>query len=352
MLRRINASDVIRFGAFAATNVALFYSLRWFLRYLDPARRGRATAERQAKTILDKLGIKNVRALTEYELAVASDLIDTSLIATTWTEIGGLDDVIEALKDDVILPLSHHRLFEGSTLLAPPRGVLLYGPPGCGKTMLAKALAKEIGCHFLNLQLSSLGDKWYGESQKLVSAVFSLANIIQPVVIFVDEIDAFLRYRQHSDHETTAMMKAIFMSLWDGLESDPAARIVILGATNRPEDVDPAILRRMPLRFQVGLPDSQQRLAILKVILAKEKCDDDVDLKRLSLVTDGYSGSDLREICRVAALACVRESIRDGTEATTRDQVRGIRMDDLEGACRRHRKTGDKTPFQDFGIVS
>eukprot|EP00118_Oscarella_pearsei_P024936 m.307151 g.307151 ORF g.307151 m.307151 type:complete len:219 (+) comp41961_c0_seq1:526-1182(+) len=216
--------------------------------------------------------------------------------------------------------------------------------------MLAKALAKGVGCHFLNLQLSSLGDKWYGESQKLVSAVFSLANTIQPVVIFVDEIDAFLRYRQHSDHETTAMMKAIFMSLWDGLESDPAARIVILGATNRPEDVDPAILRRMPLRFHVGLPTAGQRLAILKVILTNEKLDAELDLNQAAQMTDGFSGSDLREICRAAALNCVRDGIREGQ--SSRDDLRAIRLEDLERACRRRRENPTAAPLSFHGLSS
>lgn len=333
----ITASDVGRVVLVAAANVALFCGIRWMIKSLDPARRDREKAEKQAVVLLNKLGLTHLK-LTEHELAIAADLVDTKALRFSWSAIGGLDSVIEQLKDHVILPLSRRDLFVGSSLLSPPRGVLLYGPPGCGKTLLAKALAKEAGCRFINLQLSSLADKWYGESQKLAAAVFSLAQKLQPVVIFIDEIDAFLRLRQTSDHETTAMMKAQFMSLWDGLESDPNTRIVIVGATNRPRDVDVAIMRRMPLRFSVNLPTAKDRLEILRVLLVNERLSDDVDLQRIAEQTEGHTGSDLKEICRNAALNCVRDSLRneDRVHGTSVDgdspdkrTVRPIAMEDL-----------------------
>lgn len=114
-------------------------------------------------------------------------------------------------------------------------GVLLHGPPGCGKTLIAKATAREAGTYFINLDLSILTDKWYGESQKLAAAVFTLAVKLQPCIIFIDEIDSFLRARNSNDHEATAMMKAQFMSLWDGLITDPNCTVIIMGATNRPQ---------------------------------------------------------------------------------------------------------------------
>jgi SpoVK/Ycf46/Vps4 family AAA+-type ATPase len=121
--------------------------------------------------------------------------------------------------------------------------------------MIAKALAKESGARFINLQVSTLYDKWFGESQKRTEAVFSLAAKVQPVIIFMDEIDSFLRSRRGDDHECTATMKAQFMTLWDGLITGKKSnRILIIGATNRPEDVDLAILRRMPQMFYIGLP--------------------------------------------------------------------------------------------------
>lgn len=196
-----------------------------------------------------------------------------SLMTDTWhVEIGGLDHIIQDLRESVIYPLCYPELFtSASGLLGAPPGVLLYGPPGCGKTMMAKALAKESNATFINLHISTLTDKYYGESNKLAAAVFSLARKLQPAIVFIDEIDSFLRERRSNDHETTGMMKAEFMSLWDGLTTGEDRRIVILGATNRPNDIDSAILRRMPKRFAVRLPTEAQRRSILDLVSAARK---------------------------------------------------------------------------------
>ena len=128
-------------------------------------------------------------------------------------DIGGLDPIISSLRESVIYPLLYPNLFSAtSSLLGAPKGVLLYGPPGCGKTMLAKALAKESGATFINIAASVLTNKWYGESNKLVAGLFSLARKAQPSIIFIDEIDSFLRERSKGDHEVTGMMKAEFMT--------------------------------------------------------------------------------------------------------------------------------------------
>ena len=128
-------------------------------------------------------------------------------------DIGGLEDIISSLQESVIIPLLYPGLFRSSsTLLSAPKGVLLYGPPGCGKTMLAKALAKESNATFINIAASVLTNKWFGESNKLVAGLFSLARKTQPSIIFIDEIDSFLRERSKGDHEVTAMMKSEFMT--------------------------------------------------------------------------------------------------------------------------------------------
>ncbi len=153
-------------------------------------------------------------------------------MSTSFDDIGGLDSIIHSLQETIIYPLMYPDIYSGiSGILGPPKGVLLYGPPGCGKTMLAKALAKEAGAVFINLRVSTLGDKWFGESQKLVNAVFTLAEKVQPCIIFIDEIDSFLRTRMSNDHEATSQMKAEFMTLWDGLVSANSSRIIILGFT-------------------------------------------------------------------------------------------------------------------------
>jgi SpoVK/Ycf46/Vps4 family AAA+-type ATPase len=173
---------------------------------------------------------------------------------------------VASLRESIIYPLLYPNLFtSSSSLLGAPKGVLLFGPPGCGKTMIAKALAKESGATFINIAASVLTNKWYGESNKLVAGLFSLARKTQPSIIFIDEIDSFLRERTKRDHEVTGMMKAEFMTLWDGLLSG-TDRILVLGATNRPNDIDSAILRRMPKRFGIGLPNREQREKILHLV--------------------------------------------------------------------------------------
>jgi ATPase family AAA domain-containing protein 1 len=137
-------------------------------------------------------------------------LLLTQISANTWyVDIGGLDDIIEELKESVIYPLTMPHLYaHSSSLLSAPSGVLLYGPPGCGKTMLAKALAHESGACFINLHISTVTEKWYGDSNKLVSAVFSLARKLQPAIVFIDEIDAVLGQRRSGEHEASGMVKA------------------------------------------------------------------------------------------------------------------------------------------------
>jgi SpoVK/Ycf46/Vps4 family AAA+-type ATPase len=263
------------------------------------------------------------------------------------TDIGGLDSIIEELKESVIYPLTMPHLYShSSSLLSAPSGVLLYGPPGCGKTMLAKALAHESGACFINLHISTLTEKWYGDSNKLVNAVFSLARKLQPSIVFIDEIDAVLGQRRSGEHEASGMVKAEFMTHWDGLASSTGnepQRICILGATNRIQDIDEAILRRMPKKFPIGLPSASQRNNIFSLILRDTKVDrKNFDLDYLVRVSAGMSGSDIKEACRDAAMGPVREFIRrkkaDGTLKSSRTvaagDVRGLRTQDFFGTGR------------------
>uniref|UniRef100_A0A8C4R6W6 Outer mitochondrial transmembrane helix translocase n=1 Tax=Eptatretus burgeri TaxID=7764 RepID=A0A8C4R6W6_EPTBU len=284
--------------------VVSFYAVRWAVDALDPTRRQKQEAQKQADKVMASLGVRGLR-LSEYETVIATNLVDPLAMRVSWSDIAGLDSIVSDLRDTVILPIQKRSATRRSTLLQPPKGVLLFGPPGCGKTLVARATARESGCRFINLDPSSLTDKWYGESQKLTAAVFSLALKLQPTIIFIDEIDAFLRRRSSSDHEATAMMKAQFMALWDGLMTDHGNTVVVFGATNRPQDVDPAILRRLPQRYHIPPPTADQRLAILELVLKDEEVDDDVCLTSVAVATDGWAGSDLRELCREAAVARV-----------------------------------------------
>nr|XP_060643621.1 outer mitochondrial transmembrane helix translocase-like [Anolis sagrei ordinatus] len=297
---------LLRLTIFGATT---YFSIKWVSDALDPSRKQRIHLKKKAEGLMKQIGVERLK-LTEHEMAIASHLVVPRDMKVSWRDVAGLEETVRELQDSVILPFQKRHLFRHSALCQPPRGVLLYGPPGCGKTLLAKAIAQASGCRFINLQASTLTDKWYGESQKLAAAVFSLATKIQPCIIFIDEIDAFLRNRSEMDHEATAMMKAEFMSLWDGLETGPDCQVMVLGATNRPQDVDPAIRRRMPTTFQIGLPTQRQRQEILKLILAGEKMSNAVSLKELAAKTHGYSGSDLWELCRDGAMYRVCDYVR------------------------------------------
>ncbi|XP_017269994.1 ATPase family AAA domain-containing protein 1-A isoform X3 [Kryptolebias marmoratus] len=273
LMRPLSRNEVfgmlVRLTIFGA---ATYYSIKWVVEAMDPTSKQKNQAKKRAEQLMKRIGVEGVK-LTEYEMNIASHLVDPQTIKVSWRDIAGLDEIIHELQDTVILPFQKRHLLPESKLFQPPKGVLLFGPPGCGKTMIAKATAKASGCKFINLQASTLTDMWYGESQKLTAAVFSLAVKIQPCIIFIDEIESFLRNRSSLDHEATAMMKAQFMSLWDGLDTSATTQVMVMGATNRPQDVDPAILRRMPATFYVGLPvscNTRQREDILRLILAGE----------------------------------------------------------------------------------
>ncbi|PHH68886.1 hypothetical protein CDD83_5893 [Cordyceps sp. RAO-2017] len=325
---------------------------------VDPERDKREEARRRANLHLQRL--KNSRnpvqelpghkddsntpvadlVLNEYENLIALEMISPEDIQVGFQNVGGLDTIIDELKESVIYPLTMPHLYShAGPLLTAPSGVLLYGPPGCGKTMLAKALAHESGASFINLHISTMTEKWYGDSNKIVRAVFSLARKMQPAIIFIDEIDAILGTRKSGEHEASGMVKAEFMTLWDGLTSANSsgmpAQIVVLGATNRVDEIDEAILRRMPKKFSISLPGQEQRRRILHLILQDTRKDEEnFDIDYVSELTAGMSGSDIKEACRDAALAPVREYLKkvQGCRGSTEidpTQVRGIQTSDF-----------------------
>ncbi|KAF9464210.1 P-loop containing nucleoside triphosphate hydrolase protein [Collybia nuda] len=311
---------------FIASQAALYYTMRWVLDSVSPDKKGDVKAKQLEA--LKRLGHADIK-LDEYERTVANEVIHPDDIHVQFSDIGGLDPIISSLRESIIYPLLYPNLFtSSSSLLGAPKGVLLFGPPGCGKTMLAKALAKESGATFINIAASVLTNKWYGESNKLVAGLFSLARKTQPSIIFIDEIDSFLRERTKGDHEVTGMMKAEFMTLWDGLLS-ASDRILVLGATNRPNDIDAAILRRMPKRFAIQLPNFDQRLKILSLMLKDTKLSPEFNMSALAELSEGQSGSDLKEMCRNAAMVPVREYVRGkavSREILAKGQLEGFNL--------------------------
>ncbi|CAO2175166.1 unnamed protein product [Urochloa humidicola] len=246
----------------------------------------------------------------EFEKRIRPEVIPANEIGVSFDDIGALDDIKESLHELVMLPLRRPDLFKGG-LLKPCRGILLFGPPGTGKTMLAKAIANEAQASFINVSMSTITSKWFGEDEKNVRALFTLAAKVSPTIIFVDEVDSMLGQRNRAgEHEAMRKIKNEFMTHWDGLLSRPDQRILVLAATNRPFDLDEAIIRRFERRIMVGLPSLESRELIMRRLLSKEKVDEGLDFKELATMTEGYSGSDLKNICTTAAYRPVRELIQ------------------------------------------
>eukprot|EP00850_Spirogloea_muscicola_P019691 SM000196S05383 [mRNA] locus=s196:160666:169231:- [translate_table: standard] len=261
---------------------------------------------------ISKRKLKRVTAVNKFEERMLSEVVQADEIGVSFDEIGALEGVKEALRELVMLPLQRPELFSQGQLTRPCRGILLFGPPGTGKTMLAKAVATEAGANFINISMSSILSKWLGEAEKSIQAIFSVASKISPTVVFIDEVDSLLGKRgQWGEHETMRKVKNEFMAHWDGLRTKAGERVLVLAATNRPFDLDDAIIRRFPRRLMVDLPDAANREKILRVILAKEKLDDAFSFAELANSTEGYSGSDLKNLCVAAAYQPIRELLKE-----------------------------------------
>jgi transitional endoplasmic reticulum ATPase len=226
-----------------------------------------------------------------------------------WDDIGGLGDVKQQLREAVEWPLKYPEIFEKMGV-TPPRGILLYGPPGCGKTLLAKAVATESGANFIAVKGPEILSKWVGESEKAVREIFRRARQVAPAVVFFDEIDSIAPARgfRHDTGVTDRIVNQLLAEL-DGIQT--LKNVVVIGATNRADMIDPALLR--PGRFDriiyVPPPDRKARIEILKVHTRKVPLDKDVDLQKIADMTEGYSGADLEALVREAVMLALREKL-------------------------------------------
>lgn len=293
---------------------------------------GVEAARKELAAKLKRNGRGNIPQINKYEERIMNDMVFPDQISVSWKDVGGLEGLKEQIYETVVLPLQNPGLFRAlrqnpnqSSLATVPRGILFYGPPGTGKTMLAKVIAKDCAATFINISLSTLQNKWFGESQKLVRALFSVARKLAPTIIFLDEIDLFFRERTGSDHEATSAMKSEFMALWDGMTTDENAGITVLGATNRPFDIDMAILRRLPRTFLFDLPEVNERRSIIEVHLGNQRKTPDFDFGRVAEETKGYSGSDLKELCKFACMLPVRRLIREQRVKDVRERGKHAR---------------------------
>ncbi|XP_046996020.1 spastin [Schistocerca americana] len=255
-----------------------------------------------------------------------------------WEDIAGQEVAKQALQEMVILPSLRPELFTG--LRTPARGLLLFGPPGNGKTLLARAVANECSATFFSISAASLTSKYVGEGEKLVRALFAVARELQPSIIFVDEVDSLLSERRENEHEASRRLKTEFLVEFDGLPSNPEERVLVMAATNRPQELDEAALRRFTKRIYVCLPDQETRVVLLRRLLSKHgnPLRDD-ELQRLATMTDGYSGSDLTGLAKDAALGPIRELNPEQVRCMDPNSVRNINFQDFVDSLKRIRRS-------------
>ncbi len=228
----------------------------------------------------------------------------------SYDDVGGLGDVISQIREMVELPLKHPELFKRLGIDAP-KGVLLHGPPGTGKTMLAKAVAGETSSNFISIGGPEIMSKFYGESEEKLREIFKNAEENSPSIIFIDEIDSIAPKRDEVQGEAERRIVAQLLSLMDGLKS--RGKVVIIGATNRPNSIDEALRRpgRFDREIEIGVPDVHGRLEILQIHTRGMPLTSDVDLNKIAEKTHGYVGADLAALCREAAMAALRRVLPD-----------------------------------------
>jgi len=277
-----------------------------------------------------------------------------------WEDIGGLEEVKKQLQEMILFPIEHPDKFHKFGM-APSKGVLFYGPPGCGKTLLAKAVANECSANFISIKGPELLTMWFGESEANVRDVFDKARAAAPCVLFFDELDSIAVARGSSQGDAGGAGDRVINQLLTEMDGMGTKKnIFFIGATNRPEILDEAIIRpgRLDQLIYIPLPDQPSRLGVLKANLRKTPLSKDVDLNFLAQITEGFSGADLTEICQKAAKAAVRDSIeaearmkaliQKGGNAGNFDPVPEITRKHFEEALRTARKSVTATDLDKF----
>ncbi|XP_069925372.1 spastin isoform X4 [Oryctolagus cuniculus] len=285
-----------------------------------------------------KKDLKNFRNV-DSNLAnlIMNEIVDNGT-AVKFDDIAGQELAKQALQEIVILPSLRPELFTG--LRAPARGLLLFGPPGNGKTMLAKAVAAESNATFFNISAASLTSKYVGEGEKLVRALFAVARELQPSIIFIDEVDSLLCERREGEHDASRRLKTEFLIEFDGVQSAGDDRVLVMGATNRPQELDEAVLRRFIKRVYVSLPNEETRQLLLKNLLCKQGSPlSQKELAQLARMTDGYSGSDLTALAKDAALGPIRELKPEQVKNMSASEMRNIRLSDFTESLKKIKRS-------------
>jgi len=260
---------------------------------------------------------------------IEREILDSSP-GVSWDDVSGLEKAKQLLREMVILPATRPDIFKG--LRAPTRGLLLYGPPGNGKTMLAKATATESTCTFFSVSASTLTSKWVGDSEKLVRVLFEVAAENSPSIVFIDEIDSILSARSANENESSRRLKTEFLIQFDGVSKSDAS-VFVIGASNRPEELDDAVRRRLAKRIHIPLPDAAGREGALRRLLRGQNIR--VSRKEWQWIvdhTEGYSASDIKELCHEAAMMSIRELSPGRLETVAASSVRPMTAEDFRQA--------------------
>jgi SpoVK/Ycf46/Vps4 family AAA+-type ATPase len=257
------------------------------------------------------------------------ELIITEKPMVKWDEVVGLETAKKAVKEAIVYPVQRPDLFP----LGWPRGILLFGPPGCGKTLLAAAVATEIDGNFYSIDAASIMSKWLGEAEQNVSRLFisarKSANDGKPAIVFVDELDSLMG--THSNEVGGEIrVKNQFLKEMDGImDKGKALHVYVIGATNKPWDLDWAFIRRFQKRILVPLPDHNTRLNMLKHYTGNLEVTEDVDLHELARLSEGFSGSDIRDVCQSAQLSLIGEFFESGKAMDKEAKPRALTMHDF-----------------------
>ncbi|XP_053957200.1 fidgetin-like protein 1 isoform X1 [Anastrepha ludens] len=264
-----------------------------------------------------------------------------------WDDIAGLDYVKSIIKEAVVYPLLRPDIFTG--LRRPPRGILLFGPPGTGKTLIGKCIASQSQSTFFSISASSLTSKWVGESEKMVRALFAVAAVHQPSVVFIDEVDSLLSKRSESEHDSSRKLKNEFLVQLDGASTSEEDRVLVVGATNRPQELDDAARRRFARRLYIPLPEIKARIQILKNLLGTVSNDlDESNIEEIGHQTSGYSGADMDILCREASMEPLRAIPADQIPHITKDKVRPVNVDDFKSAVHSVRPSVSKVDLAQY----
>lgn len=261
---------------------------------------------------------------------IKNEIMDSGK-SVTWDDIAGLEYTKKIIKEVVVFPMLRPDIFTG--LRRPPKGILLFGPPGTGKTLIGKCIASQSKSTFFSISASSLTSKWIGEGEKMVRALFAVARVHQPSVVFIDEIDSLLTQRSETEHESSRRLKTEFLVQLDGAATSDDDRILIVGATNRPQELDEAARRRLVKRLYVPLPELGAREQIINNLLASVRHNlTPEDITTIAERSAGYSGADMTNLCKEASMEPIRSIPFSQLEDISMEEVRHITRRDFEEA--------------------